>query len=75
MNDSTGVPYYIALDHYGAVVHLGRTTTPRKALMNKLDRRSARKIFRDQPSGPPIHVGYIVAGRWFEIFRREERAV
>lgn len=56
----------MGIDQYGATYHdLG--AHPRTALMRKLGRSRAAKMYRDTKDGPR-HVGYIVAGLWIEIF-------
>lgn len=64
---------YVGIDQFGEVFRLGRTTSPRKALMAALGRKSARRIFVDpREGGPPAHVGWIVAGRWVSVYERME---
>lgn len=61
---------YMAVDQYGQTIHdLG--PYPRKALLEKLDRKHADRMFRDQKDGPTVHVGWIVAGRWFSVYAVE----
>lgn len=67
------LPFYIAVDQFRRVHPLGRTRHPRAALMQALGRKRAAKMYRDVVGGPPVHTGYIVAGLWCEIFKREER--
>lgn len=69
------LPFYLAVDQWGNVHKLGRTRHPRKALMEKLGRKRAAKMYRDTPNGPPVHTGYIVAGHWCELYTRDERPV
>lgn len=61
---------YIAIDQYG---HSERLTDvkrgPRVQLLEKLCAKGARKIYRDPDAR---HVGYIVQGRWFDIFEVHE---
>lgn len=45
-----------------------RSTSARKGLLEELGRSSARKIYRDKKDGSSRHVGWIVAGRWFDVF-------
>ena len=59
---------YIAIDQYGTVErNLG--PHPRRALLDRLGRQHADKVYRDTADGKTIHVGYIVAGRWFTLYQ------
>lgn len=61
----------MAIDQYGQTYHsLG--AYPRKALLAKLGRRHADKMFIDTKSGESKHVGYIIAGLWLRVFRVDE---
>jgi len=60
---------YLAIGHKGTTVHLtDPDRPPRGQLLAKLDRTSARNIYRDGPDGQAQHVGYIAGGEWFEVF-------
>lgn len=66
---------YMAVDQYGQTEHdLG--PHPRKALLERLGRKKASKMYVDVPGGKTMHVGWVVAGRWFTVFevKRMERA-
>ena len=54
------------VDQYGQLVGAHSV----RELCQKLGRAhgSARRIYRDKKNGPPVHVGYIVAGRWFDCY-------
>lgn len=59
---------YLAIGHRGTVLHLTDTDrSPRAQLLQRLGRSSARKIYRDLRDGSYRHVGYIVAGEWFDV--------
>lgn len=61
---------YMAIDQYGQTIHdLGEH--PRKALLEKLGRKHAARMYRDQQDGQTYHVGWIVAGRWFSVYAVE----
>jgi len=61
---------FMAIDQYGNTVHdLG--PHPRKTLLERLNRKKAEKMYRDKSEGPTVHVGYIVAGRWFTLYHVE----
>ena len=61
---------YMARDQWGNTEHdLG--PHPRKALLERLGRKSASRMFRDRPDGTTNHVGYVIAGRWFTLYRVE----
>lgn len=60
---------YMARDQYGRTEHdLG--PHPRKTLLARLGRKHASKMYRDTPRGT-FHVGYVIAGRWFTLYRVE----
>ena len=57
-------------DQYGDSYHnLGKY--PRAALLDQLNRKHADRMFRDKKTGPPKHIGYIVAGRWITLYNVE----
>lgn len=60
--------YYMARDQYGATYHnLGQH--PRKALLTKLGRQNAKRIYRDKVGGGAVHVGYVIAGLWLTLYQ------
>ena len=61
---------FIGIDQFGNHYRLG--AHPRKDLMNQLDRKSARKIYLDVGERT-LHVGYIVACCWVDIYGLEGR--
>ena len=62
----------IGIDQYGTVYkNLG--PHPRKALLERLDRAHAERIYIDKRNGPPVHVGYYIAGRWISLYTAWER--
>lgn len=64
--------YFLAVGHHGTYHWLNNTIHPRKALLEACGRRSAQKIYIDKADGKSMrHVGYIVAGEWFDIFKVE----
>ncbi len=57
----------MAIDQYGQTCHdLG--SHPRKALMKRLGRAGARKMYVDLTAGGSAHVGYIIAGLWLKLY-------
>jgi len=61
---------YMAIDQYGHTEHdLG--PHPRNELLRRLDRKSARKVYVDKKSGGCVHIGWIIAGRWFTVYKVE----
>lgn len=61
-----GASTTMGLDQYGETYHdLG--PTPRATLLKRLGRHNAERMYRDGADGS-YHVGYIIAGRWIEIF-------
>jgi len=57
---------YIAIDQFGHFYEL-KTKHPRKELMEKFCRQHAERIYRDGSLGT-LHVGYIIAGLWLEVY-------
>lgn len=65
---------YMAIDQYGSTEHsLG--PYPRKELLDRYGRKRASKIYIDKTDGSSIHIGWIIAGRWFTVYevKRMER--
>ena len=58
---------YIGIDQYGDTYP--NLEFPRKSLLERLDRKSAFKIYIDDKDGNTKHVGYLVAGRWVTIYK------
>ncbi len=59
----------MAIDQYGQTYHdLG--PHPRKALLERLSRERASKMYVDTPKGT-VHIGYIVAGLWLTLYSVE----
>lgn len=56
----------IAIDQYRHAYPIERH--PRKELLELFGREHAERMYRDTP-GKTRHVGYIIAGRWLEIFK------
>lgn len=57
---------YMARDQYGNTVH--GLEKPRRDLLAHCGRKHAERMWRDTKSGDTVHVGYIIAGRWFDVF-------
>lgn len=57
---------YMARDQYGQYEH--GLTHPRKDLMERMGVKHARRMFRDSKDGGYYHVGWVIAGRWFDVF-------
>lgn len=56
----------------GEKLSLYGTNHPRKQLLEKLGRKHADKIYCDSKDGQTRHVGYIVAGAWWNIWEVHE---
>jgi hypothetical protein len=59
---------YLAIDQFGEDLRLLQPTHPRKQLMEKLNRKHAKKQYTDRKKGPPVQTGYIISGRWFTLY-------
>ena len=57
---------YMAVDQHGQTYH--GLTHPRKDLLARLGRGHASKMYRDCKDGIACHCGYVIAGRWLEVF-------
>jgi hypothetical protein len=61
----------MGIDQLGDIYHL-QTMHPRKELLGILGRKHAAKMYRDTRGGKIRHEGYIIAGRWINIYRVSE---
>jgi len=57
---------YMAIDQYGQTYH--GLEHPRKDLMNKLCCQHADRVYVDSADGKTYHVGYVIAGRWLNVY-------
>jgi len=64
----------LAIDQYGSRLLLPGKH-PRKELLALLDRKHADKVYCDRKDGSTVHVGYVVAGRWFTLYQPVEEKV
>lgn len=58
---------YMAIDQYGQTQH--GLTYPRRDLLQRHGRQHASKVYRDLAGGGSVHVGYIVAGHWYSVYK------
>ena len=64
----------LARNEYGETLRLhGRH--PRKELLEELGRKHADKIYVDRKDGRTMHVGYVVASRWWRLYAPIEKEV
>ena len=57
----------MAVDQYGQTEHdLGEH--PRAELLRRIGRKRAARMYVDRKGGAPVHIGWIVAGRWFTVY-------
>lgn len=61
---------HMAISNHGETIH-GLGKWPRKGLLQKLGRKHADRVFCDGRDGKTYHVGYVVAGQWWRIYRVE----
>lgn len=60
---------HMAIDQYGQTYHdLG--PHPRRALLDRFDRKHADRMFIDTKAGTK-HIGWIIAGHWLTVYRVE----
>ena len=55
---------FVAIDQYGDTKFVNH---PRKDLTEYYGVKHADKMYCDDPDGTSRHVGYVVAGHWYEI--------
>jgi hypothetical protein len=60
---------FMAIGQYGQTYH--GLTHPRKDLLNKLCRKHAAKMYREDKEGHAHHVGYVIAGLWLTVYKVE----
>jgi len=58
----------IAIGHLGTR-HFLRGKHPRQELLDECDRKHAERIFVNRRDGTIEHVGYVVGGEWFSLYR------
>lgn len=59
--------FYMAIDQYGQAYHsLGEH--PRKALLTRLGKTSAQRMYRDKKDGKSVHIGWIIGGLWLTLY-------
>jgi hypothetical protein len=60
---------HMGIDQYGRAEHdLG--PHPRAELLRRLDRKRAERMYVDTKHGAR-HIGWIIGGRWFTVYRVE----
>ena len=60
----------MAIDQHGNTEHdLG--AHPRTALLRRLGRTHASRMFVDDRTGTAHHIGWVIAGRWFTVYHVE----
>jgi len=57
---------FMGIDQYGETYH--DLVHPRKDLMERLGRKSASRMYVDTKDGVSKHIGYVIAGRWVQIY-------
>ncbi len=58
---------FIAIDQYGDTKFIEKH--PRKELTEYFGVQHADKMYRDGENGEAVHIGYIVAGHWYEVMK------
>lgn len=57
---------FIGIDQYGYKYIIKKY--PRKELLEQIGHRYASRMYRDLKDGKVRHIGYVIAGRWIEVF-------
>lgn len=61
---------YMGIDQYGETYH-GLGQYPRKALLERLYKQHATKMYVDKKDGSAVHIGYIIGGLWITLYKVE----
>ncbi len=62
--------FTMAIDQHGQHYdNLGKH--PRKELLSRLYRRNAEKMYINNTDGVAMHVGYVIAGLWLNLYEME----
>lgn len=64
----------IAIDQHGTRFNVD-PKRPRACLLDQLGRKHASRMFQDRKGGPPVHIGYVIAGHWLTLYSRWEQPV
>ncbi len=60
---------YMAVSNRGTTYHLiDAKKHPRGQLLAKCYRKHAAKMYCDTKAGEEKHIGYVIAGEWFNIY-------
>ena len=59
--------YYMAIDQHGVTEH--SLVHPRKDLCERYGVKHADKMYFTQLNGMSIHIGYVVSGHWFTVYK------
>lgn len=57
----------MAIDQYGHAHH-GLGPHPRKALLDRLGRKHASKMYVDRKDGTSRHSGWVIGGLWLSVY-------
>ncbi len=58
---------FVAFGHRGSTLKIKKH--PRKELLEYFGRKHADKVYLDSKDGGAEHVGYVVAGEWFQVYK------
>ena len=59
---------YLAIEERsGFKISLNKTEHPRKHLLDRLGKKSCRKMYCDTENGESRHIGYVVGPEWYRI--------
>jgi hypothetical protein len=59
---------YMAIDIRSEQTFHGLGPHPRKELLKRLGRKHCQKMYLDKKDGPSVHIGWIIAGMWLEVY-------
>lgn len=58
---------YVAVNQYGETKILGKH--PRKELLEYHYVKHADKMYTDDENGNACHIGYVIAGNWYTLYK------
>lgn len=61
----------LAIDQFGNTYFI-EGKHPRKELLNKFGKKSAKKIYRDKKDRSIVSVGYLISGLWLTLYNEYE---
>lgn len=64
----------IAINQFNDIIPVD-PKAPKRSLMEHFGRKRGARMYRDTKDGKVLHVGYVVAGHWCELFESAAKCV